>query len=92
MKDRRSWVDLIQTLREHNCQPRLLYLTKLSIIIDGETKIFHDKTKFKQYLLTNTALQRVIGKMPKQGGKLDPRKSKNVTVFQQTQKKITTKI
>jgi hypothetical protein len=28
-------------------------------LIDGETKIFHDKTKFKQYLSTNPALQKV---------------------------------
>jgi hypothetical protein len=46
MKAKRSWEDLIQTLREHNCQPRLLYPAKLSITIDGETKIFHDKIKF----------------------------------------------
>jgi hypothetical protein len=60
MKSRRSWTDVIQTLREHKCQPRLLYPTKLSITIDGETKIFQDKTKFKQYLSTNPALQRII--------------------------------
>jgi hypothetical protein len=30
MKARRSWADLIQTLREHKCQPRLLYPAKLS--------------------------------------------------------------
>ena len=58
MKARRSWADLIQTLREHKCQPRLLYPAKLSITIDGKTNIFHDKTKFIQYLFTNTALQR----------------------------------
>ena len=39
----RSWAELMQTLREHKCQPRLLYPAKLSITIDGETKIFHDK-------------------------------------------------
>jgi hypothetical protein len=60
MKARRSWADVIQTLREHKCQPRLLYPAKLSIIIDGETKIFHDKTKFTQYLSMNPALQRII--------------------------------
>jgi hypothetical protein len=43
MKARRSWANLIQTLRQHKCQPRLLYPAKLSITIDGETKIFHDK-------------------------------------------------
>jgi hypothetical protein len=40
IKVRRCWVDVIQTLREHMYQPRLLYPAKLSIIIDGETKIF----------------------------------------------------
>jgi hypothetical protein len=59
MKARRSWIDVIQTLREHKCQPRLLYPTKLSINIDGESKVFHDKTKFTQYLSTNPALQRI---------------------------------
>jgi hypothetical protein len=48
MKARRSWVDLIQTLREHKCQPRILYPAKLSITVDGKTKIFHDITKFTQ--------------------------------------------
>jgi hypothetical protein len=60
MKARRSWVDVIQTLREHKCQPRLLYPAKRSITIDGETKVFHDKTKFTQYLSTNPAFQRII--------------------------------
>ena len=60
MKARRSWADVIQTLREDKCQPRLLYPAKLSINIDGETKIFHDKTKFTQYLSINPALQRII--------------------------------
>ena len=46
MKDRRSWTDVIQTLREHKCQPRLLYTAKLSITIDGEIKLFHEKNKF----------------------------------------------
>jgi hypothetical protein len=60
MKDTRSWTDVIQTLREHKCQPRLLYPAKLSIIIDGETKVFHDKTKLTHYLSMNPALQRII--------------------------------
>jgi hypothetical protein len=39
---------------------RLVYPAKLSITIDRENKIFHDKTKFIHYLSTNTALQRII--------------------------------
>jgi hypothetical protein len=60
MKARRSRTDVIQTLREHKCQLRLLYLAKLPIIINGETKVFHDKTKFTQYLSTNSTLLRII--------------------------------
>jgi hypothetical protein len=32
---------------------------KLSISIDGETKVFHNKNKFTQYLSTNPAFQRI---------------------------------
>ena len=60
MKGRISWTDVIQTLRKHKFQPRLLYPAKLSITIDGETKVFHNKTKFTHYLSTNPALQRII--------------------------------
>jgi hypothetical protein len=60
MKARRSWTDVIQKLREHICQPRLLYPAKLSITLDGETKVFQDKTKFTNYLSTNPALQKII--------------------------------
>jgi hypothetical protein len=50
MKTGRSWVDIIQTLREYKCPYRVQYPAKLSITIDGETKVFHNKTKFTQYL------------------------------------------
>jgi hypothetical protein len=60
MKVRKSWTDGMQTLREHKCQPRLLYPAKLSITVDGETKELHDKTNFTQYLYTNPSLQRII--------------------------------
>jgi hypothetical protein len=60
MKARRAWTYIIQTLREHKFQPRLQYPAKLSITIDGETKVFHDKTKFTHYVSTNPDLQRII--------------------------------
>jgi hypothetical protein len=60
MKARRSWTDVMQTLRKHKCQPRLLYPAKLSITTDGETNVFQGKTKFTQYLSMNPALQRII--------------------------------
>jgi hypothetical protein len=60
MKARKAWSEVMQTLREHKCQPRLLYPAKVSINVDGETKILQDKTKFKQYLSTNPGLQRIL--------------------------------
>jgi hypothetical protein len=39
----RAWPVVLPTLRDHRFHPRLLYPTTLSITIDGETKIFHDK-------------------------------------------------
>jgi hypothetical protein len=83
MKAIRSWTDVIQTLREHKCQPRLLYTAKLSITIDGETKVFHDKPKFTHYLSTNPVLEMIITEKKIQGWKLRPRKSKKV-ILQQT--------
>jgi hypothetical protein len=66
MKARSSWTDVIQTIREYKCQPRLLYPAKLSITIDGETKLLHYKTIFTHYLSTDPALQRIITENKKQ--------------------------
>jgi hypothetical protein len=59
-KTRIFWTDVMQLLRNHRCQPRLLYQVKPSITIDGKTKEFHDKTKCKQSLSTHLALQRIL--------------------------------
>jgi hypothetical protein len=68
----------MQTLREHKCQPRLLYPAKLSITLDGETKIFRDKTKFKQYISTNPSLQRIMkGKFQHKEGNYTHGKPRN---------------
>jgi len=55
---RRSWTDVLQSLRDHRCYPRLLSPAKLSIKIDRKTS--HDKTKFKQYLSANPPLQEAL--------------------------------
>ena len=92
MEARRSWTDVIQILREHKYQPKLLYPTKLSIIINGETKIFQDKTKFTKYLFANPVLQRIIdGKLQyKEGNYTIEKATTIIIIFQQTQKKIAT--
>ena len=78
LKARRSWANIIQTLRKHNCQPKLLCPTKLSIAIYREAKIFYDKTKFQQYLSTNPAIQRIIeGKCQCKEGTYTKEKARN---------------
>jgi hypothetical protein len=37
-----------------------LFPAKLTINLDGETRVFHDKTKFTKELSMNPALQRII--------------------------------
>ena len=77
MKARRSWTDVIQTLREHKCQPRLLYPAKHSVTLDGETKVFHDRTKFTYYLSRNPALQRIITEKKKKQQQQQQKKYKD---------------
>ena len=46
MKARRAWTDVIQTLREHKCQPRLLYPAKLSLVV--QFRVVSPKTIYTQ--------------------------------------------
>ena len=64
MKARRSWIYVLQTLRDHGCKPRLLHPAKLAFNIDGENKIFQDKNRFKQCITTNPALQKILEGKP----------------------------
>ena len=90
IKARRYCRDGIQTIREDKCQLRLLYPAKLSINIDEESKIFHDKNIFTVSFHKSSPTKDNRWKTPKQGGKLYHRKSKKVIFFQQTQQKIVT--
>jgi hypothetical protein len=81
MKARRSLADVIQTLREYKCQPRILYPAKLSITIYGETNVLHDNTKFRLSFHKSSPSKDNKGKTVTQGGKLCSRKSKKV-IFQ----------
>ena len=63
--------------------------TKLAIITDRENKIFHDKTRFKQYLATKfSPVQSTKRKTSTQGNQLYPQKTQTIDISQQqTQKK-----
>jgi hypothetical protein len=51
---------------------------KLSIIMDGKTKICHEKIKFEQYISTNPALQRTLeGKLQQKESIYTKEKARN---------------
>jgi hypothetical protein len=91
MKARRSWTDVILTLREQNCQPKLLYPAKLTITIDEETKVFQDKIRFKQYLSTNPALQRIIEKSQHKEGNYTQEKARSQSFHNKPKRRETQK-
>jgi hypothetical protein len=59
-KARRSCNEVFITLNKSNFSARILYLAKLSFKIDTEIKIFHNKQKLKQYMLTKPPLQKIL--------------------------------
>ena len=79
LKARMAQMGVIQILRDHRCQPILLYLTKLSIMVSRE-KEKHPiiKPNFKQQLSTNTTLQRVlVGKLQPEEANHTPKNVRN---------------
>jgi hypothetical protein len=56
-----------------------------SVTIDGNTNIFHDQNKFKQYLYTNPAHQRIInGKLQPKEGNYSLEKARKYSPFNKT--------
>lgn len=53
---RRAPTHGLQTVKDHTCQPKLIYWAILSVTVDGEKKKSQGKVKFK-YFSTNADLQ-----------------------------------
>jgi hypothetical protein len=54
----RAWAEVFWALNENNFNSRILYPAKLPFKIDGAIKVFHDKQKLKQYVITKPPLQK----------------------------------
>ena len=78
IKARISWTEVIQTLREHKCQPRLRYLATLSVTIGGETKVSWQNQIHTIPFHESRPSKNNKGKTLTQGGLLCPRKSRKV--------------
>jgi hypothetical protein len=57
---RRSCKDIFQALKANNCQPRLVYPAKISILIERELKTFHNNKKLREFMTTKPALQKIL--------------------------------
>jgi hypothetical protein len=57
---RRAWSEVFWELNENTFNTKILYPTKLSFKIDGAIKVFHDKQKLKQYMITKPPLQKIL--------------------------------
>jgi hypothetical protein len=54
------WGEIFWALNENNFNSGILYPAKLSFKIDGAIKVFHDKQKLKQYMMTKPLLQKIL--------------------------------
>jgi hypothetical protein len=54
------WKNIIQALKESNCQPRFVCPAELSFLIEGEIKTFHNKEKQKEFGTTKSTLQKIL--------------------------------
>lgn len=50
LKDRIAYSNMFQVLEYHDCQPRLLYPTKLSAIVERERKTYSDLKRLKEFI------------------------------------------
>ena len=58
LQGRREWQKIFQVMRTRGLQPRLLYLARLSIKIEGQIKSFPDKRSLKKIQLRQTSSTR----------------------------------
>ena len=63
LQARREWQDIFKVMKEKNLQPRLLNPAGISFRFDGETKIFKDKQKLREFSTTKPALQQMLKKL-----------------------------
>ena len=60
LQARREWQKLFQVIKTRGLQPRILYLARLSIKIEGEISSFQDKMCLKEHTSTKPALQEML--------------------------------
>ena len=52
LQARRGWKEVFQVMKGKDLHPRLLYLAKLSLRMEGKIKCFSDMVKLKEFIIT----------------------------------------
>lgn len=73
LKPRRSWTDVLKTLRDHSCQVTKLYSKNLSMTKIEEGESIHDKNKSVYKTSSTESIRRKISIVK---GQSCPRKNK----------------
>ena len=60
LQGRKEWQKLFQAMKSKGLKPRLLYLVRLSIKMEGEIRSFPDKRRLKEHTSTKPALQDML--------------------------------
>lgn len=60
LQARREWTKIFQTLKQNNCQPRIMYTAKMSFVFKNEIRYFHSKEKLEEYANTKLGLQNLL--------------------------------
>ena len=60
LQTRREWQNIFKVLKGKNLQPRLLYLARISLKINGKIKSFSYKQKLREFSTTKPALQQML--------------------------------
>ena len=60
LQARREWRPIFNILKEKNFQPRISYPAKLSLISEGEIKLFTKKQLLGYFIITRPALQELL--------------------------------
>lgn len=59
LKTEWTWRNMLQVIKDHRCQTRLLYPLKLSTIVEQEKEL-HNTDRLKEFVSTKPNLQRVL--------------------------------
>ena len=60
LQARRGWKEGFKVMKGKNLHPRLLYLAKVSIRMEGQIKCFPDKVKLKEFVITKALLYEML--------------------------------